>query len=450
MMPDGPLVTFYGDDFSGSTDVVEAFATHGLPAVLFLKPPAPADLQRFAGCRAVGVAGVSRSQSPQWMAEHLPPVFEALHQLGAPFLHYKICSTFDSSPVTGSIGKAAELGMQVTGSPVVPMVVGAPVLRRYVLFGNLFATVDGESYRLDRHPTMSRHPITPMQESDLRLHLAQQTPLPAGLVDILALQGGNGPQRYQQEVGRGARLILFDTLDETSLRETGDVLWRNRSKGTTFVAGSSGFAYALLAYWESLGWLPAKPARVDPGPVEQLLVVSGSCSPGTARQIQWATANGFAGIPVDAARLVSDEGEWERALQAADVALQAGCSPIVHSAAGPDTVVEAENPDFGRSIGVRLGALAGELVRRRRLRRVLIAGGDTSGHAGRALGVDALTMVCPFAPGSPLCRIWSSEASVDGVQVLFKGGQVGGERLFGEVRAGSPGAIGQRPASSLA
>lgn len=436
MIPHGLLVTFYGDDFSGSTDVVEAFATHGLPAVLFLKPPTATDLRRFPGYRAVGVAGTSRSQSPQWMRANLPAVFESLSALGSPFLHYKICSTFDSSPTVGNIGTAAELGLHATGSPVAPMVVGAPVLRRYVLFGNLFATVAGEGYRLDRHPTMSRHPVTPMAEADLRLHLAQQTDLPIGLVDVLSLQAGKAQERFAQERSRGARLILFDTLDAATMREAGNAIWTSRVSPTTFVAGSSGFEYALLAYWESLGWLPPKPTPRDPGAVDRLLVISGSCSPVTAQQIRHALTSGFVSIPIDPARLVTDESEFQRTLQAGESVLQQGGSPILHSAVGPETVVLTEDAEFGRKIGLRLGALAAELVRRCRVRRLVVAGGDTSGHAGLALKVDALTMVCPFAPGSPLCRIWSGDDAVDEVEILFKGGQVGDEGLFAAVRAG--------------
>jgi uncharacterized protein YgbK (DUF1537 family) len=109
------------------------------------------------------------------MDAHLPQIFRALQVLQPSLCHYKVCSTFDSSPRVGSIGRALEIGQEIFASPYVPLVVGAPALRRYCVFGNLFATVNGETHRLDRHPTMSRHPVTPMAESDLRVHLAAQT-----------------------------------------------------------------------------------------------------------------------------------------------------------------------------------------------------------------------------------------------------------------------------------
>ena len=102
----------------------------------------------------------------------LPPVFRALEELKAPVTHYKICSTLDSSPTVGSIGRAIDLAAPILGSgrwrPVGAVIVGAPPIGRYQAFGNLFAVAaDGVRYRLDRHPGMRRHPVTPMDESDV-------------------------------------------------------------------------------------------------------------------------------------------------------------------------------------------------------------------------------------------------------------------------------------------
>jgi uncharacterized protein YgbK (DUF1537 family) len=147
-------------------------------------------VSRFTGLRAFGIAGGSRAMSPRQMERELPPAFKALEASGAAFIHYKTCSTFDSSPTVGSIGKAIELGRRLFGRRITPLVVGAPGLGRYVVFGNLFARsgLDTEPSRLDRHPTMSRHPVTPMDEADVLLHLARQTKLPTALVDVLKLE----------------------------------------------------------------------------------------------------------------------------------------------------------------------------------------------------------------------------------------------------------------------
>jgi 3-oxoisoapionate kinase len=111
------LYTWYGDDFTGSTDVLEALALHGVKAVLFTHTPSSRDIAAFSDCRAVGIAGESRSRSPQWMNRNLPAIFRAMRRPGAPVNHYKVCSTFDSSPRVGSIGRAMELGRAVFRAP---------------------------------------------------------------------------------------------------------------------------------------------------------------------------------------------------------------------------------------------------------------------------------------------------------------------------------------------
>ena len=126
------LLGFYGDDFTGSADTMEALSLNGARTALFLEPPAPEQLTgRFAGLRAVGVAGISRSLAPAQMGEVLPPVFARMKQLGPAICQYKVCSTFDSSPEVGSIGRAIEIGQEVFGARWVPLLVGAPPLERY-------------------------------------------------------------------------------------------------------------------------------------------------------------------------------------------------------------------------------------------------------------------------------------------------------------------------------
>ena len=139
------LLSYYGDDFTGSTDVMEALASNGVPTALFLGVPSKTMLERFKDCRAIGIAGTSRSETPQWMHEHLTPAFEWLKSLNAAICHYKVCSTFDSSPRIGNIGKAIEIGKALFEQSVVPVMVGAPQLKRYTAFGHLSRPIRARS-----------------------------------------------------------------------------------------------------------------------------------------------------------------------------------------------------------------------------------------------------------------------------------------------------------------
>jgi uncharacterized protein YgbK (DUF1537 family) len=444
VIPSGRVVAFYGDDFSGSTDVMEVLAANGLETVLFLDVPLGRQLERFPNCRAIGIAGCSRSQNPAWMDAHLPQIFRALQALQASLCHYKVCSTFDSSPQVGSIGRALDIGQEVFGPVYVPLLVGAPALRRYCVFGNLFATVNGETHRLDRHPTMFQHPVTPMAESDLRLHLAAQTSKRVGLVDLLALRSEDPSETLQRLVSQGYEVILFDVFDGASLLQAGRLLWSSVSQGSSFLVGSSGVEYALASWWRSSGLLPPPVEFPSVGNTDRIIVVSGSGSPVTESQIRWATARGFASVAIDVLPLLeqqSSAAELARVLDLALAEVESGRSVVLHTALGPsDARLLRADPTSSHELQEKIGLFLGQLLReallRSTVRRAVICGGDTSARAGSQLGIFAVTTLKPLAPGSPLCLAWSDNPRFDGLEIVFKGGQVGDNDFFGLVLQG--------------
>jgi uncharacterized protein YgbK (DUF1537 family) len=419
---------YYGDDFTGSTDVLEQLAEGGIEAVLFLRAPDAGLLARFPHVEAICVAGDSRSRSPHWMDENLPAAFAALQD--AEVVHYKTCSTFDSSPHTGSIGRALEIGLEAFGPPAA-IVVAAPQMGRYVAFGNLFAQVDGEVYRIDRHPTMSRHPVTPMHEADLVRHLAEQTKKSISLVPLYEIQAGRARAAFDA-ASRSADAVLFDGVELRDLARTGEVLLSRRVR---FAVGSSGVTRALVSAWRDQGSIENVITSAPVEEVQRLLVVSGSCSPVTARQIVEAAERGFETRLIDVPALLSgDRMEEERLTASALAVLQAGRSCVIHSADGP---LDANETPAGERLGEALGRIASALIRQAGCRRILFAGGDTSSHGVAQLGVDALTWAAPLEAGAPLVRCHSADAAVDGLQLVLKGGQIGSEDFFELVRRGA-------------
>ncbi|MBM3359610.1 MAG: four-carbon acid sugar kinase family protein [Betaproteobacteria bacterium] len=445
------LLAYYGDDFTGSTDVMEALSKAGLRTVLFLKPPTISQLARYPGLRAFGIAGGSRTMSPEEMERALPPAFKALRSSGAPIIHYKMCSTFDSSPNIGSIGRAIEIGRRVFGDRPTPLMVGAPVIGRYVAFGNLFARsgLDTEPFRLDRHPTMSRHPVTPMQEADIRLILAEQTQLPVVLVDVLKLESASGQWSVVSGQSRPP-IVLFDTLREAHLPVIGREIGRLAAEGQLFVLGSSGVEYALVEHWRETGAINTaeeegrgesrfSPPRSPSSAVQQLICVSGSCSPVTDRQIARAIDHGFAEIGAGP-ELLASMAPIAGVLQRARTLLEQQRSVVIHSSRGPDDA----RYDFklgGEKQSLlcdSLGRILETLLGSSGLRRAVVCGGDTSMHVARGLGVEALEYVGPIAPGSPLCKIHAPGRIADGCEIVFKGGQVGRDHFFLDVLQGGP------------
>jgi uncharacterized protein YgbK (DUF1537 family) len=450
------LLSFYGDDFTGSTDALDFLTRAGACTVLFIRPPQPEQLARYRGLEAIGVAGRTRSMTPEAMEAELRPALCALRALGAPHVHYKVCSTFDSSPAIGSIGRVIDIAAGIFKARFVPLLVGAPALGRHCVFGNLFAraAIGGNApvFRLDRHPSMSKHPITPADESDLRLHLGRQTRKQIGLFDVLKLPLREAEARAALDdlLASGAEIVLFDALYPEQLQRIGGLIDAYASpEQPLFSVGSSGVEMALGAHWAGQGRLKPVESWPGPDPAGPLLVGSGSCSPVTEAQIEWALSHGFAEVALDTAALAAARGSEAVVRQAAASAgtwLKAGRSVIVHtSKGGGDARLAATERAFARRglngaavktltaeiFGSALGQVIRAAVERTGVKRVVVAGGDTSGYAAHALGIEALETISSLAPGMPLCRARAPGSPLEGLEINFKGGQVGGADYFG-------------------
>lgn len=456
---DDLLMAFYGDDFTGSTDALEGLADNGVRALLFVDdPPTPMDLERFDDLDALGVAGASRSMTPPEMTEELRSTFEALGDFDVPIVHYKVCSTFDSAPDVGSIGHAIDVGQAVYDSSVVPVSQGTEVPHgRYVAFSNLFAVQDGETYRIDRHPTMRDHPVTPMLEGDLRRHLAEQTDRAIGRIDVKDLDSVTAAEAALADVSEESEIVVFDALDTDHLGVIGRVLWdrANEESGPLFMVGSSGVQHHSLVHaWEEDGRIDREDRLYRKrDPVDTLLVVAGSASSTTADQIDWASENGFLDVRLDTEALVDPDAATDARSSAVETAIDAiedGQSVVLYSARGPNdpalenTRQHYDSLDVDGTLETRLGREQGTILRevleRTELTRACVAGGDTSSHAIPQLDIRALEAIAPVGPGAPLCRIHAEESTFDGLELALKGGQIGTRNVdadyFGAVRDG--------------
>lgn len=463
------LMAFYGDDFTGSTDAMEILERAGVRTVLLMRTPdsegtsahtrLESILQRFPGMGALGIAGTTRAMTPDRMEAALRPAFEFLRQSGAGHVHYKVCSTFDSSPAIGSIGKAIDIGSVVFNSRFVSLVVAAPALGRYCAFGNLFARMgigsNGAIHRLDRHPSMRSHPTTPADEADLRLHLSKQTPKSTGVIDILQIeQPLETVAAALETAAQDHDIVLFDALYEHQMAKIGALIDPyGTPEAPHFSVGSSGVEMALTGHWKNQGMITARTTWPDPGEAAAMLVVSGSCSPVTARQIDFGLAHGFEEIALDTPAIAAgtQDPAFGAEVQKAIACMQRGKSLIIDTSKGTeDARFSASNAILKQQglsedeiqtrtsvlYGEALGRIARAIIGAIPVQRLIIAGGDTSGVVARELGIDALEMLAPLLPGAPLCRAHAPGSPADGMEVNFKGGQVGGEDYFEVLRRG--------------
>jgi uncharacterized protein YgbK (DUF1537 family) len=429
------LLCYYADDFTGATDALECLELAGLRTALFIKAPTPEQLVEYPDVRAVGVAGMTRAMGADEIEAELRRAFSAIRQLDARHVHYKVCSTFDSSPTMGSIGRAIDVGASVFCGTFVPVVVGAPTLGRYCVFGNLFARMGigsaGDIYRLDRHPSMSRHPVTPADESDVRIHLARQTSKSIALFDVLdfELPADDAHARLAAKVAAGNDVVVFDALYAAHIKRIGGLLDSYASAEQPFFSvGSSSIESAISFQWQRL----AKPRLNWPSlpAASPTLIACGSCSPVTIGQIEWARDNGFEQIVLNPDSKQNDTLIDATAMECVR-RMKDGANVVLHTDAAINSSRRADVP-----WGDLLGCAVRRTLESLHVERVCVCGGDTSSHAARSLGILSLEFVAPLTPGAPLCRARAPGSPADGVEFVFKGGQVGAVDYFGVVARG--------------
>lgn len=417
--PTAPTVGYYGDDVTGSVDVLLQFARHGVRGCLFIGTPSAAALADAAATHEViGIAGIARSLSPDALDAEVRPALSALRELAPRIVQYKACSTADSSPTIGSLGRVIEIGREVFGAQTVPVLFAQPDFGRYTVFGHHFAAEGGAVHRLDRQPTMSQHPSTPMDDSDLAAHLSRQTALP---IDGIPLTRYSTAASLAAEIDESpAAALVLDALDDAHLALIGGaVVTLSTERHPLFAIGSGGLSRAL-----ALGHPASALAdeRSADGPV---LAVSGSRSPQTRRQLAAARAAGWAVRPLSA-----DAGARAEVVEL----LRSGRSVALSSEGAPAFV---DHPDVLAAIAEAATRVIAEALESHVTRRLIVCGGDTSSRVVRSLGISSLSIAANPGANVVVLGARSADPAVDGAELLLKGGQVGDDDLFESVRRGA-------------
>lgn len=408
---------FYGDDFTGSVDALLQFTRRGWTGRLFTRLPDAATLRRAASeVDVVGVAGISRSLAPDAMDAELRPVFTAFAALEPEVVQYKACSTADSAPSVGSLGRVIELAREQFGDRVVPMLFAQPDFGRYTLFGHHFAAERGVVYRLDRQPTMSNHPSTPMTEADLAVHVGRQTGLPVGAIPLVSYADLGSRLRSAPEAA-----VVLDAVTDDDLVTVGAALLS--LDRPVFAIGSGGLSQGLAAADPG----SAPPIAVSTPASGPVLVVSGSRSAQTRRQADAAAAAGWLVRPLPLG------GAVHAAAHEAVAALRSGRG-VVFTSDDADTTAAGDRPVL-EAIAEAAASVVSAVVRAGASRRVVVCGGDTSSRVTRLLGVESLSIAANPWGNVVLLRTHAADPSVDGVELLLKGGQVGADSLFTDVAA---------------
>lgn len=410
------LLGAIADDLTGATDLANTLTRRGMRTVQLIGPPGHAAPEAVD---AVVIALKSRTiPAPEAVAQSLAAL-AWLRGGGAGQIVFKYCSTFDSTD-RGNIGPVADALLDALGAdftvfcPAFPEN-GRTVYRGYLFVGDVLLSESG----------MRDHPLTPMRDGNLVRVLGRQTPHKVGLVPLAAVRRGVDAVRGEFARLRrdGRRHAILDAVDDADLLTIGASV-----SGLALVTGGSGIALGLPENFRRAGRLEsAQPADRLPRVRGAAAVISGSCSTATLAQVAVMRAT-HPVFDVDPMALAAGEPVVARALDWAGPRL--GAKPLLVSASAPPDRVRVIQDSLGRERAGRLveDALAGiarGLVERG-VRRLVVAGGETSGAVVQALGVTGLRIGPQIDPGVP----WTASLGEPAIALALKSGNFGGEDFF--------------------
>jgi len=406
------LLGCIGDDFTGSSDLANTLAKQGMRTVQYTGvPTGPAARDVQAGVVALKTRSISATDA---IAQSLAALEWLLAQ-GCEQIYFKYCSTFDST-AQGNIGPVAEALADAMGARAVIVCPAFPGTGRSIYQGHLFVndTLLNES-------GMQNHPLTPMTDPDIRRVLAAQSKGTVGHVDAATVLSGAQAirARMDTEADAGKRLVVVDALQDADLVQIGAA-----AKGCKLITGGSGAALGLPA---NFGITPGAGAEWR-GEEGTCVILSGSCSIATRGQIAHHKASHSA-LEITADMLF---GGGMTAQKAAEWAMEEGGLPLIYSSADPE-VVRVAQATYGRDESAeKFEQFFAEIARictAAGVRKLLTAGGETSGAVVEGLKLTQLQIGPEIDPGVPALRCG------DDLVLALKSGNFGSVDYFEKAAA---------------
>ena len=406
------------DDFTGATDLANNLVRQGMRVVQTIGVPSVTSAP-VPDVDAVVVALKSRTAPvAQAVAQSLAAA-RWLRGQGAAQIYFKVCSTFDSTPL-GNIGPVSEALMGELDAGFAIVTPAFPENGRTVFKGHLFV---GDQL-LSESP-MRQHPLTPMTDANLvRVLQAQLATRRVGLIEHRTVAAGAAAVRERMDVLRrdGFTLAIADAVADDDLRTLA-----RASHDLKLVVAGSGLAIGIPALH---GLVPSTSAAELPPASGARAVVSGSCSAATNAQVTHFIAHGGAAFAIDPLAAAAGADLVAQALQWA--APRLGNAPLLVYATAAADAVRAVQAQLGSE---RAGALVEDVLARIALGLVrlgvgqlIVAGGETSGACVQALHITQLRIGPQIDPGVPWCYA-ATDVAAD-VHIALKSGNFGGADFF--------------------
>ncbi len=388
-----PLLGCIADDFTGATDLANNLVRAGMRTVQLIG--VPEQTATVPDVDAIVIALKSRTNPAAEAVEMSVAGLDWLRAAGCTRFNFKYCSTFDSTD-EGNIGPVADALLDRLESDFTIACPAFPETGRTIFKGHLFV---GDQLLSDTH--MRHHPLTPMADSNLVSVLARQTRRPVGLIQHRDIAGGPAAifERMSALRAEGHGYAIVDAIDDDQLHVIGDVI-----ADLALVTGGSGIAIGLPPAYRRRGMLVEVPGADAVPPIAgRAAVLAGSCSAATLGQIaEWRRDRpAFAIDP-----LAMADGQDVVAQALAFARTRIGTEPVLIYASAPPESVSAVQKRLGRAeagdmVERAMATIARALVDEDQVRRLIVAGGETSGAVVSALGITGLHIGRQIDPGVP-------------------------------------------------
>jgi uncharacterized protein YgbK (DUF1537 family) len=413
-----PLLGCIADDFAGGTELSNMLTRGGMRTVQTIG--VPDDATDLPEADAVVVALKSRTSPAAEAVARSVAALDWLEGQGCRQVLFKYGSTFDSTDA-GNIGAVADALLDRLGADFTIACPAFPEYGRTLFNGHLFVGAE-----LLSDSPMRDHPLTPMTDANLVRVLQRQTKAKVGLVPYAVVSQGATAIRaaFDRLRAEGVRHAIVDAVEDAQLVAIGAAC-----ADLALVTGGSGIALGLPENFRRAGLLTRTgSAALMPPARGYAAVIAGSCASATQKQVAVMKSR-CPSMRIDPKELaVASAAVVDRAVGWA--AAQVSRGPVlVYSTAAPEEVRAAQDA-VGRDrapmlVEHALASIARALVARG-VRRLVVAGGETSGAVMSALGVRALAIGPQIDPGVP----WTFTVPGDSVALAFAPGEFGAENFF--------------------
>jgi uncharacterized protein YgbK (DUF1537 family) len=403
------------DDLTGATDLANSLVRAGMRTIQTIGVPDSS----IPEADAVIIALKSRTLPVAEAVQQSKKALAWLQQAQPRQVLFKYCSTFDSTDA-GNIGPVADALMAELSTDFTIACPAFPTNGRTIYQGHLFV---GD--QLLSESSMRLHPLTPMTDANLVRVLSRQTPNQVGLVSLPVVLGGKEKilNRFAELQKQGFSYGILDAVDDENLFTLGEAIAE-----LPLLTGGSGITIGLPQAYRKRGWLTADTSLSTtlPDVNGYAAVIAGSCSTATLGQIEVMKASNPAHFidPLSGQKeeLITEALNWAQG--------HLGERPILIYASSDSEGVNRTQQALGKD-------LAGELIeeilstialklKELGVRKLIVAGGETSGAVMSKLGVSALQIGPQIDPGVP----WTATLDEPKLLLALKSGNFGTSDFF--------------------